>query len=268
MSPLLSRQGRCAHPPVGCFGRVRSAAGRGAPRRARGGPEPRHRPGVRPADGARAPPVPDRRPDRRAARPATRTAAGVYCTRAAGQRRLPHRRARAGQVVRRRHRAEGRQVRLRAARAARRGGRRAPLGAGQPPLHRFRIGLEFADLGPPGRRRHDRPARGHGARRSAEQLGLAERRARRRSARPTSSGTARAGPGTLRGEAVPIAVADRRSSPSSSRWPTAGRRRGGARARPPRSGQQFDPDARRTLCRTHADDDPRRARRRPAPGTR
>ena len=52
---------------------------------------------------------------------------------AAGQRRLPHRRARAGEVVRRRHRAEGRQVRPRDAQRARARWRRpAAARRGQP----------------------------------------------------------------------------------------------------------------------------------------
>ena len=58
-------------------------------------------------------------------------ARGRLLHRAAGQRRLPHRRARAGQVVRRRHRAEGDQVRPRAREPARDGVRRLRrIGAG------------------------------------------------------------------------------------------------------------------------------------------
>ena len=67
---------------------------------------------------------------------------------AADQRRLPHRRARAGEMVRRRHRCEGDQVRARVPTASeppqRRSGCSAP---GNPPLHRFRLGLEFAVSG-------------------------------------------------------------------------------------------------------------------------
>ena len=62
---------------------------------------------------------------------------------AAGQRRLPHRRPRAGEVVRRRHRAEGVASTTRTRSGC--GGRRCSgTSAPGPPLHRFRTGLEFA----------------------------------------------------------------------------------------------------------------------------
>ena len=73
----------------------------------------RHRPRLRPADGARAAPVPDRAAAGRAVGLDEDDARRRLLHGAAGQRRLPHRRARAGQVVRRRHRAEVDQVRLR-----------------------------------------------------------------------------------------------------------------------------------------------------------
>jgi len=67
----------------------------------------------------------------------------VRTTRIAGERGLPFGCPRAGEVVRGRHRPEVRQVRhergVRAAAASLR-----LVGSGNPPLHRFRVGLEFA----------------------------------------------------------------------------------------------------------------------------
>ncbi len=106
---------------------------------------------------------------------------------------------------------------LRSLRGAVAGVRR--IGAGQAPLHRFRIGLEFAISG---HRDVDGMIAQHAAmaRSLAEQLRLVERRARRARAPPTSSGTARGGR---------VRCAEPRcrsppgspSWPSSSRWPTA-----------------------------------------------
>ena len=66
----------------------------------------RRRPRLRAADGARVAAVPDRLAPRRADRPRRAGARGRLLHRAAGQRRLSLRRARAGEVVRRRHRPE------------------------------------------------------------------------------------------------------------------------------------------------------------------
>ncbi len=120
------------------------------------------------------------------------------------------------------------------------------LGAGHPPLHRFRVGLEFALSG---HREVDAMISHHAdmsRARSREELELPRRRARRAAARPTSSGTGRAGRATLRArrsrsrrgiaqlaEFVEVAhrVGGRRGGPASSprarpggssipRWPT------------------------------------------------
>ena len=125
---------------------------------------------------------------------------------AARQRRLPLRRARAGEVVRGRHRAQVRQVRRRHAEPARAAAAMLSLvGSGNPPLHRFRVGLEFAISG-----RHDLDgmiARHAALATRAWPSGSAcRRRCRRRSAPRTSSGTARAGPASLAGDAIPVAA--------------------------------------------------------------
>ena len=64
-------------------------------------------------------------------------------------------------MVRRRHRAEVRRSTTTSMRRHARGGWRhdASSGPGSPPLHRFRVGLEFVVSGHRERRRHDRPAR-------------------------------------------------------------------------------------------------------------
>ena len=75
-------------------------------------------------------------------------------------------------MVRRRHRAEVEQVRPRARGACGRRRRRCGCSApGNPPLHRFRVGLEFALSGPPRGRRHDRPPRRRSRGRSASSSG-------------------------------------------------------------------------------------------------
>ena len=83
--------------------------------------------------------------------------------RAPGERRLPHRRPRAGLLVRRRHRPQGDQVRRRAL-LRRRRARHAPDArlrqhAAAPAPRRPRLRA----VGPQGARRHDRPARRAGA---------------------------------------------------------------------------------------------------------
>ena len=174
--------------------------------------------------------------------------------RPARQRRLPHGRARAGEVVRRRHRAQGRQVRPRAAERARAGLRRcAGSASGNPPLHRLRVGLAFAIVRPQGARRHVRPARRAGRASLAEQLGLPGRRASRPAQRVRAVGRARLAE-RARGRRDPARRAHRRSSRSTSRWrtgsaaSTARRRwRAGARARSsiPRSRRCSAPTPRR-----------------------
>ena len=89
------------------------------------------------------------------------------------------------------------------------------VGSGNPPLHRFRVGLEFAISG---RRDLDGMVERHAAVASAlaERLGL-PRKSRRQSEPRTSSGTERVGRATWR------AIGSRsrarwRSSRSSSRW--------------------------------------------------
>ena len=124
--------------------------------------------------------------------------------RAAGQRRVPHRRARAGQVVRRRHRAEGRQVRLRDAQPARRRGRRAAHRRGTRAAAPVPDRAGVRDLGPPGHRRDDRAAR-----RPRPLAGRAARarRATCSSARRVLRAVGRQGVARARcaGDAVPVA---------------------------------------------------------------
>ena len=81
---------------------------------ARGRALARHRPRLRAADGARAAAVPDRAAAGRGHRARRGAARGRLLHGPARQRRLPLRRPRAGQVVRRRHRLEVDQVRPRA----------------------------------------------------------------------------------------------------------------------------------------------------------
>ena len=107
-----------------------------------------------------------------------RDARGRVLHGAACQRRLPLRCARAGEVVRRRHRPEGDEVRprwLAASRSVVSMVRR--LGAGNPPLHRLRVGLEFAVSG---RREFLGVVADHAAhRRSARRAARAARRGQR-----------------------------------------------------------------------------------------
>ena len=88
---------------------------------------------------------------------------------------------------------------LRAAAAAMR-----QLGAGNPPLHRFRVGLEFALSGHREVDGHDRPARAHRADAGASSSGCPTR-CSRRSAPPYEQWDGRGWPGELEGEAIPIA---------------------------------------------------------------
>ena len=74
---------------------------------------------------------------------------------------------------------------------------------GNPPLHRFRVGLEFALSRPPRPRRHDRAATPRSPRTLAAELGLPEAVLDARSARRTSSGTGRAGRASCAGDDDP-----------------------------------------------------------------
>ena len=151
---------------------------------------------------------------------------------AAGERRLPHRRPRAGALVRRRHRPQGDEVRARALHGCR-GARPCSgmLGSGGTPLHRIRVGLDFACLRSQGDRRDARRARRAGAVAGRASSGSA-----------TTCSTALAGsyerwdgrgyPGRSRRRPRSRSPPASPSSPSSSRWrtgPTASR---GARPGP------------------------------------
>ena len=205
--------------------------------------------------------------ERRRAR--RRAALGRLLHGAAGQRRLPLRRARAGEVVRRRHRA---QVAASTTTTAQRRGRgRGDAAAGRrgqpaaaPVPGRARVRRLRASRA----RRDDRAARGAGPRSLAEQLGLPDGGAGRPSARRTSSGTGAGWPGSLQ---------RRRGPGRGAARPARGVRRGGApgrRGRAPRrrwprkrAGAQFDP----TLCGAavrRRRGDPRRPRLARRPGTR
>ena len=122
------------------------------------------------------------------------------------------------------------------------------VGSGNPPLHRFRVGLEFALSGRSRRRWNcaDPP------RRAGRESGRAAWAARARSGwrwrPPMSNGTGKAGPGLLEGDAVPIAsrlaqlaefveVAHRLGGIGGAE--TLARRR---------SGSQFDPGLSELLC--------------------
>ena len=206
--------------PLGsaCGERRRSRAR--APGRARRRAVARHRPRLRPADGARAAPVPDRPARSPSASASTRTSARPSttprCSSTSAATPTPTSRP-SGSATTSRSRRPSTTTSREPAQARRRAcGCSAP---GSPPLHRFRVGLEFAALGPPRGRRHARPARRAGARRWPSSSGCPTA-VPTRSAPPTSSGTARAG------RASSPATASRsrrgsRSSPSSSRSRTA-----------------------------------------------
>ena len=163
-------------------------------------------------------------------------------------------------MVRRRHRAQGRQVRATSCRPARRGGRCCAVSApGSPPLHRFRLGLEFAISG---HRDVDGMIDQHAAlaRELAAQLGLPGGGAATRWARPTSGGTARAGRASS-----PASDDPDRGTGGAARRVHGGRPprrwRRGARARWPRSAQRqaVRPRAGSLVLRGRRRD-PRRAR--------
>ncbi len=184
--------------------------------------------------------------------------ATVYYTALLDQRRLPHRRARAGEVVRRRHRAQVHQVRPRVPGRRRCGGGAALLGAGNPPLHRFRLGLEFALSG---RRELDGMVAHHAdmARALAEQLELPDD-VLESLGKAYEQWDGRGWPGELAGDERPARGDGSRRWPSSSRSRTASaaptrRRRSPAR----RSGSQFDPQLAAIVCDAGRDD-PRRPR--------
>ena len=156
-------------------------------------------------------------------------------------------------MVRRRHHPEVGQVRPRAPERARGASAGMRLvGAGNPPLHRFRVGLEFALSG---HRDLDGMIAHHAAiaRTLGEQLGLPDDGAATRSAAPTSSGMGAGWPGELRGEDGPDRVAARPAR-RVRRGRAPGRRCGrgaGARAKArrqavrPRAADVFCAEARR-----------------------
>ena len=161
--------------------------------------------------------------------------------RAADQRRLPHRRPRAGQVVRRRHRAEVDQVRPRA-RAACACGRRA-CGCSARATRRCTASASGSSSRSPGHREVDGMIEHHAA--IARSLARAARAARRRCSTPLGGlravGRARLAR-RLGGRGDPARRRGSRSWPSTSRWPIAwagSRRRGGSPRE--RRGKQFDP---------------------------
>ena len=102
---------RRRHGPGRTFAGVDPGPRAGAPRRAAGCALAGHRPRLRAADGAHPAPVPDRAADRRAGRSRRGDALVDLLLGPPRERGLPHRRARAGEVVRRRHRGEGDEVR-------------------------------------------------------------------------------------------------------------------------------------------------------------
>ena len=130
------------------------------------------------------------------------------------------------------------------------------IGAGNPPLHRFRIGLEFVDLRAPRRGRHDRPARRHGT--CARRAARPSRRGRRGSRRLVRDLERQGLAGERAGRGDPD-CGPHRATRGVPRGRVSGRRGRGARelARK-RRGRQFDP----ALCALVCDDadDPRGAR--------
>ena len=166
----------------------------------------------------------------------------VYYTALLRQRRLPLRRARAGEVVRRRHRAEVRQVRPRAAQRASGGGGHAA--AGLRATRRCIASGSGSSSRSPGHRdvddmiaHHAAIARGPSASSSGcpdavlDALGAAY-----------EQWDGRGWPGELEGEDVPLAVAARAARRVRRGRPSRRRDRRGARALArKRSGKQFDP---------------------------
>ena len=137
---------------------------------------------------------------------------------------------------------------------------------GNPPLHRFRVGLEFALSG---HREVDGMIAHHAAHRA--DAGRAARAARTtcstRSAPPTSSGTAAAGRASSRATQVPIAA----RIAQLAEFVEVAHRVGGVEAAQAlareRAATQFDPALAELLC-AGGRGDPRRPRRRSAPGMR
>ena len=203
-----------------------------------------------------------------ARRPRRGRTGGRLLHRAARERRVSLRRPRAGQVVRRRHRAEVGEVRPRVREpAGRRGDAWAWSGAGTRRCTAFRVGLEFALSG---HRDLDGMIEQHaalarGARRAAR---TCRTRCRTRSAPRTSSGTARAGRGSS-GRRGADRGADRAARRvRRGRAPDRRRRRGRPcwpTSAPARSSIPTLPAAARAPMRRRHPRRPRRGRRR---GTR
>ena len=121
------------------------------------------------------------------------------------------------------------------------------VGAGNPPLHRFRVGLEFAFSG---RRQLDGMISQHArlAQTLAEQLGLPGI-VRESVGAAYEQWDGRGWPGTLEGRARYRSPPGSPSSRSSSRWRTASTASAGATALARRrAGRQFDPALAALLC--------------------
>ena len=215
----------------------------------------RHRSRLRPADGARAAPVPDRPAARRAGRARRgRRAAVVYYTALlvnVGCHTDAHEQAKwFGDDIALKSTKYDHELRsLRGAAAAHAADRRGqPAAAPLPGRARVRA------LRAPRGRRHDRPARARSRASLAEQLGLPDGGARRARRGRTSSGTARAGRASCRATRSRSRRGSR-SSPSSSRSRTAS---AASRRRPTlarkRSGQAVRPGAGRAALRADADE--------------
>ena len=176
-------------------------------------------------------------------------AVGRLLHRAARQRGLPHRRPRAGEVVRRRHRPEGDEVRVRAVQRPRRAAACcACSGRAARRCTASAIGLEFAISGR--QEVDDMIARTRAlARPLAERARSRRRRCSTRSAASYERWDGAGWPGELAGDDDPDRVPDRparrvRRGRPPHRW----RRRGARAGSPSAPGKQFDPDARRLLC--------------------
>ena len=174
----------------------------------------------------------------------------------ARQRRLPLRRARASEVVRRRHRAEGNQVRLRAVQPARHRRRWwGCIGSGSSPLHRLRTGFEFAR--PASREVNDMMARHAGlARELGAQLGLPDSMLDALAA-SYERWDGRGWPGRLAGDAIPVASRVRtavrvRRGGAPWRWHRRCGRARGATPRQPSSIRRWSTHSRSTRRRCSA----------------
>ena len=161
-------------------------------------------------------------------------------------------------MVRRRHRAQVQQV----TRVGSLSGALAMmrlLGSGNPPLHRFRVGVEFAVSG---HRDMNNMIAQHSAlaRRLAEQLGLPEA-VQEASAAAYEQWDGKGWPGNLRGDAIPIAS----RLAQIGEFTEVAHRIGGTAAAvslaEKRAGTQFDPELAATFC-TYAEVILGRARRR------